>query len=57
MTILFVSSLYRCLQVAKVIQAVKDTDNINTVCDRFLYKILYHIICIMIVTKNILSTE
>ena len=57
MSFLFVGSLYCSLQVAQIVQAVKDTDDINTVCDGFLYKILYHIICIGTITQNVLSTE
>ena len=45
------------LKVSDIIQAVKNTDNINTICDGFLYKVLNHIICIMIVSKDILTTE
>ena len=57
MTVFFVGCLYCCLQVTEIIQTVKDTDNINTVCDGFLYEVLYHVICIMVVTEDILSTE
>ena len=44
-------------KVTKVIQTVKDTDDINTVCDGFLYKVLYYIICIWTISKDVLSTE
>ena len=57
MSVLFVGSLYCSLQVTEIVQTVKDTDDINTVCDGFLYKILYHIICVGTITQNVLSTE
>ena len=57
MSVLFVGSLYCSLQVAEIVQTVKDTDDIDTVCDGFLYKILYHIICVGAITQNVLSTE
>ena len=57
MSVLFVGSLYCSLQVTEIVQTVKDTDDINTICDGFLYKILYHIICVGTITQNVLSTE
>ncbi|GFI30392.1 hypothetical protein IMSAGC013_01782 [Lachnospiraceae bacterium] len=57
MTFFFVGCGNCSLQIAQVIQAVKNTDDINSVCNGFLYKILYHVICIRTVTQNILSPE
>ena len=57
MSALFVGCLYCGLQVTKVIQTVEDTDDINTVCDGFLYKVLNHIITIRTISQNVLSTE
>ena len=45
------------LKVSDIIQAVKNTDNINTICDGFLYKVLNHIITIRTISQNVLSTE
>ena len=45
------------LKVSDIIQAVKNTDTINTICDGFLYKVLYYIICVVVVTQNVLATE
>ena len=45
------------LKVSDIIQAVKNTDNINSVCDGFLYKVLNHIVRVMIVSKDVLATE
>ena len=47
MSLLLVCSLYCSLQVTQIVQAVEDTDDINTVCDGFLYEILYYVICIV----------
>ena len=45
------------LKVSDIIQAVKNTDNINSVSDGFLYKVLNHIVRVMIVSKDVLATE
>ena len=50
MSAFFVCCFYRCLKVTNIIQTVKNTDNINSVGDRFLNKILYYIIGIMIIS-------
>ena len=57
MSVLLIGCLYSSLKVTKIVQTVKDTDDINSVCDRLLYEILYYVICIMVVTKNVLTTE
>ena len=57
MCFLLVCCFYSCLKVTKVIHTVKDTDDIDTVSCGFLYKILYYIICIWTISKNVLSTE
>ena len=57
MSFFLICSLNGCLQIAQIVQTVKDTDNINTVCDGFLYEIFYYVVCIRTVTKNVLSTE
>ena len=57
MSFFFISCLYCCLQISQIVQTVKNTNNIDSVGNRFLYKILYHIICIGTITKNVLSSE
>ena len=57
MSLLFVCSAYCCLQVTKVIEAVKNTDDVDSVCSRFLYEVFYNVICIWTVSKDVLSTE
>ena len=57
MSFFFVCSLNCGFQVTHVVEAVKNTDDINSVCCRFLYKILYHVICIRTVSEDILSAE
>ncbi len=57
MAFFLICSCYGCFQISEVIHTVKDTDNINSVCYRLLYKILYHIIRIWTVSKDILPTE
>ena len=52
-----VGGLYSCLQVADIIQTVKDTDNINTVGNGLLYKVLHNIVCIMVISQDVLSAE
>ena len=47
----------RRLQITKIVQTVEDTDHVNPVRHRFLYKILYHIVCIRAVSQNILASE
>ena len=44
MSFLLICSLDCRFQIPKVIQAVEDTDDINTVCDGLLNEILNHII-------------
>ena len=57
MTLLLVCSGYCSLKVAHIIHAVEDTDDINTIRNRLLYKILYYVICIRTIAQNVLSTE
>ena len=54
---LFLAGIDSCLQIAEIIQAVKNAKNINTVCDGFLYEVLDHIIRIMIIAQDILTAE
>ena len=45
------------LKIPKVIQTVENTDDINSVCNGFLYKVLYYIIAVRTVSKDVLSAE
>ena len=45
------------LKIAKIIQTVKNTNNIDTISNGLLYKVLYNIICIRTISQNILSTK
>ena len=57
MTFFLVCCLNCCFKVSQIIQTVKNTDDINTICNGFLYEIFYHIICIRTVTQDVLSAE
>ena len=57
MAMLFVCSMYSSLKVTKVVHTVENTDDIDTICQRFLNKILYNIISVWTVSKNVLATE
>ena len=57
MSFFFVCCFYCCLKVTHIIQTVKDTDNIDSVCCGFLYKIFNNIISIWTISQDILSTK
>jgi len=57
MSFFFVTCAYCCLKIAKIIQTVKNTDDINSVCDGFLYEILYYVVCVRTISQDILSAE
>ncbi len=52
-----VGGVYGLLQVAQIIQTVKNTDNIDTVCNGLLHKGIYNVICVRSVAQNILTAE
>ena len=52
-----VGGIDRFLQVAQVIQTVKNTDNVNTVGDGLLNEGIHHVVRIRSVSQNILSAE
>ena len=54
---LFLAGLDRSLKVAQVVQAVKNTDDVDAVGDGLLYEILDNIVCIVAVTKKVLAAE
>ena len=45
------------LEVPQVVEAVKDTDDVDTVGNGLLHKVLYHVISVMIVAEDVLSAE
>ena len=53
----FLARINRCLQVSKVIQTVKDTKDVDTVCHRLLNEVLNDIVRIVVVAQNILAAE
>ena len=57
MSFFSVGGFYSCLQVADIVQTVKDTDDVNTVGNGLLYKVLHYIICIVVISQNVLSAE
>ena len=57
MSPLLLRSLNCCLKVFDVIQRIKNTNNINTVGDGTLYKILKDIIGIVTIAQHILAAE
>ena len=57
MALLFVGSLYGGLQVSQVVQTVKNTDDVNSVCNGFLHEILYHVVSVRTVSQNVLAAE
>src|SRR5699024_2517579 len=54
---LLIRGLYCCLQVTHIVQAVKDTDNIDSVCHGFLNKVFNNVIRIGTVSQNVLPAE
>ena len=49
--------LYRGLQVPYIIQAVEDPDDVDAVCHGLLYEVLHHVVCVMVVSQDVLSPE
>ena len=54
---LFLAGFDRSLKVAKIVQAVKDTDDVDAVGNGFLHEILDNIVCIVAVSQKVLATE
>ncbi len=57
MGFLFLCGINGNPQILNIVEGVEDPDNINSVCDRTLDKILHHIIRIMAVAQHILAAE
>ena len=53
----FLRGLYRSLHVTKIIQAVENSDSVDTVLNRLLDKAVYNIIRVMGISEDILSTQ
>ena len=47
----------RCLQIAEIIQAVKDAENVDAICDGPLHEVLDHIVRIVVISQNILTAK
>ena len=56
-SLLLLCSLDSCLKVSDIVERIKDTDDIDTVCYGFLNEILNKVVCIMTVAKHILASE
>ena len=52
MSLLLIGRLHSCLQVADIVQTVKNTNDINTIGNGLLYKVLHHIICIVVISQE-----
>ena len=52
-----VGGIYSLLQIAQVVETVKDTDNVNSVGDGLLDKSVHHVVRIGPVAQNILTAE
>ena len=57
MPFLFVGCLHCRLEIAKVVETVENTDNVDSVGNGFLYEIFYHIVAVGTVSQNILPAE
>ena len=57
MTAFFFTRLYRSLQISHVIETVKNSENINPVCNGFLDEIFNDIIRVMLISQNILPSK
>ena len=57
MSAFLVGRLDGSLQVAGVVQSVKDADDVDAVGNRLLYKVLHSVICVGTVAQHILAAE
>ena len=57
MTALLVSCLDSSFKVSYIVKCVKNSDDVNTVCDRLLNEILNEVVSIVTVAEHILSSE
>ena len=56
-SLFLVAGLHRRLQVAQVVEAVENTDDIDAVGNGLLYEVFHHVIGVMVVSQNILAAE
>ena len=54
---LLLGSVDSCLEVSDIVQRIKDTDNIHTVCNSLLNEIFKNIVSIVTVAQHILTSE
>ena len=54
---LFLNSFQRCLKVARVVHCVEHTENVYAIGSRTLYKLFNHVISVMTVAKQVLTTQ
>ena len=55
---LFLDSRFNCgLKVSCIVKRIKDTNNINAVCNGLLNEVLNYVVSIVTVAENVLSTE
>ena len=57
MSAFFVTCINCTFYITKVIQTVKDTNDIDTIGNRFLNEVCYYVICIVTIAKDILATK
>ena len=57
MAFFFVGCADSGLQVAQIVHTVKNTDDVDSVCNGFLYEILYYVVCVRTISQDILSAE
>ena len=57
MSAVFLCKLYGRLKVSNIVKSIEYADNIDTVLYRLAAELLYNIICIMLVSENVLSAE
>ncbi len=51
------TALYSLLHISRIVERVEDTQDIATVLYRLLDKFVDHVICIMLISKDILTSE
>ena len=57
MSALLVRRPHRGLKVSHIVQAVEDTDDVDSIRDGFLHEILYHVVAVGTVAQNVLAAE
>ena len=56
-TAVFFTALYSLLHISGVVKSVENTENVTTVFDSFLYELIYYVVGIVLVSKDVLSSE